>query len=300
MTISDEVAITPPDDAKAQEWITALAAAGFDYRLSHEDAGWVIHVPLDEAEAAHAEIEGYEADNRDWPPPPQLRPLEEYAPYTSWSPLWVAGMLAAFYLWLGPYRPQIPLLNAAAADTERILAGEWWRVVTALTVHADASHLIANMLSLYFLGQAACRIMGGGLGWTLILGAGIAGNASVAWIIRADQVSIGASTCSFAALGLLTAHQAIQRLHRGRHALGVWDRTWLPIGAGLALLATLGTGPRSDLGAHALGFLCGMIACVPVNLYDVRRMPEWVQSVLQMACLCTVMGAWRIAINAAR
>ena len=294
----DEESIVPPGDDKAQEWIIALAAAGFDYRLSHEPAGWVIHVPKDAAVNARAEIEAYEADNRNWPAPPRPAPPNQRAPYDTWSSLWVAGMLIAFYVWLGPYRPQVPLLQLAAADTDRILAGEWWRVITALTVHADVSHLLANVLSLYFLGHAVCRTMGGGLGWALILGAGIAGNTSVAWVLHADQTSVGASTCNFAALGILTAWQAIQRLRYGRGIPGVWDRTWLPIGAGLALLATLGTGPRSDLGAHALGFLCGMVAATPVAWYDPRRIPDWLQPVLKLACLVTVMGAWRIVINA--
>ncbi len=295
----NEEVISPPDDVKAGEWITALAAAGFDYRLSHDASGWVIHIPQDAAEAAQAEIEGYELDNRDWPSPPRAGSAAQITPYPSWSALWVACMLVAFYIWLGPYRTQSPVLRLAAADTGRILAGEWWRVITALTVHADVSHLLANVLSLSFLGRSVCRIMGGGLGWALILGAGIVGNSGVAWVLRVDQVSVGASTCSFAALGVLASHQAIQRMRHGRGIPGLWERTWLPVGAGLALLATLGTGPRSDLAAHALGFLCGMVATVYASWHASSRLPGWIQLVLQLACLATVMGAWRIVIETA-
>lgn len=295
-----EVSIEPPSETKTQEWITDLSATGFEYRLSHEADGWIIHVPSDAAPAARAEIEGYEADNRNWPPTPSAQAPGNCAAKSSWVSLWVAGMLVAIYLWLGPYSAHVQLLKAAAADTDRILAGEWWRVITALTVHADTSHLLANVVSLGFLGHAVCRIMGGGLGWATILGAGIAGNASVAWILRVDQVSVGASTCTFAALGILTAHQALHRIRYGQRTPGIWDRTWLPVGAGLALLATLGAGPRSDLGAHALGFLCGMLASVASARIDPSRIPAWIQGALKLICLCTVMGAWRLALDAAR
>jgi len=290
--------IVPPDDAKAQEWITALAAAGFDYGLSHEASGWVIHVMPDAAAAARAEIEGYEAHNRDWPPPPRARPHPPPAPYDSWSPLWVAGLLVTFYVWLGPYRAQAPLFQSAAADSDRILAGEWWRAITALTVHAELSHLLANVICLYFLGQAVCRIMGGGLGWVLILGAGVAGNASVAWLLQSDHVSVGASTSGFGALGVLTAYQFIQRWRYGESTPGMWERTWLPLGAGLALLAVMGTGPGTDLAAHALGFLFGLLASIPLSWYGTRWLPDWTQPALQMVCLAVVMGAWRIVLTA--
>lgn len=294
-----ETTIVPPDDAKAQEWITALAAAGFDYRLSHDADGWLIHVAPDVADAVQAEIDGYEADNRNWPPLPraQLRPPQ--AQYDSSSALWVAGMLVAFYVWLGPYSDRSPLLRSAAADTDRILAGEWWRPITALTVHAEFSHLLANVICIYFLGQAICRIMGGGLAWVLILGAGVAGNAGVAWVLQSDHVSIGASTSGFGALGVLTAYQVIQRLRYGEDAPAMWGRTWLPLGAGLALLAVLGTGPNTDLAAHALGFSIGLLASIPLSWYGTRWLPDWMQPVLQIACLGAVMGAWRIVLKAA-
>ena len=287
--------IRPPTDEKTSEWITALAAAGFDYLLSQDEIGWTIRVTREAAAPAREEIAAYEADNRDWPPPPRLPAAAPQLPYFTWSAAWVCGFLAAFYVWLGPYRSGDVLLEAGAADTERILAGEWWRLITSLTLHSGVVHLLGNMACLFFLGQAVCRIMGGGLGWALILGAGVAGNAGVAWMLRSDHVSVGASTSGFGALGILAAYQALQKLRQTGGAPGIWDRTWIPVGAGLALLALLGTGPRSDLAAHAFGLLFGMILSVPFALYGSRWLPSWIQRVLQLACLCAVMGAWRVA-----
>ena len=38
-----------------------------------------------------------------------------------------------------------PWLERGAAVSRAILQGEWWRTVTALTLHADGSHIAANL-----------------------------------------------------------------------------------------------------------------------------------------------------------
>ena len=48
---SPEVPLPTPSDAKAAEWVTALCAAGFDYRLDHTNGGWIIYLPADVAAA---------------------------------------------------------------------------------------------------------------------------------------------------------------------------------------------------------------------------------------------------------
>ena len=60
-------------------------------------------------------------------------------------------------------------------DSTAMAAGEWWRAVTALTIHADEGHLVGNMVSLSLFGYAVCLAYGGGLAWALILASGIAG-----------------------------------------------------------------------------------------------------------------------------
>jgi len=294
-----EEEIRPPSDEKALEWITALAAAGFDYWLSQAASGWAIHLPRESAAPARAEIEAYEADNKDWPPAPRAWSGPRPMSYGTWSSAWVCGMLVAFYGWLGAYRPEMPVLRLAAADTERILAGEWWRAITSLTLHASVPHLLGNVICLYFFGQAVCRTMGGGLGWALILGAGVAGNLSVAWALKADQVSVGASTSCFGALGILVACQVILKLRQAGGVRSIWDRPLIPLGAGLALLALLGTAPRSDFGAHAFGFIFGIVAAIPFGRFGTRWAPAWLQPVLQMTCIVVVMGAWRLVLKAA-
>src|SRR5438034_425376 len=68
-----------------------------------------------------------------------------------------------------------------------------------------------------------------------------------AWLVRRDFVSIGASTAVFGALGALAAFPQHRR------------RAWVPLGAGLALLAFLGTSKRADLAGHLCGFVAGLL-----------------------------------------
>ena len=97
----------------------------------------------------------------------------------------------------------------------------------------------------------------------------------------------------------MAAHRCVERLKQIGGARSIWDRAWIPIGAGLALLAMMGTGPQSDLAGHALGFLFGMLLSAPVSWYGTRWLPRWAQAALQLICLSAMMLAWRAALKAA-
>jgi len=291
--------ITPPDDARASEWIMVLSAVGIDYRLSCETGAWVIHVPTGQATTAREELLAYEADDLEWPPPETADSRAVPAISNSWSPWWVAGFVIAFYVWLGPYNGDIPLHRAAAVDGQAVAEGQWWRLVTGLTLHSDASHLAGNALCLLLFGLAACEAFGGGLAWALILATGIGGNACACFFQGGYRVSVGASTACFGALGLMSARQAIRNLRRFGEARSIWSRMWIPLGAGTALLTLLGTGPRSDLAAHVSGFACGVVLCLPFTHPAAARIPGWGQRGLQFAALVTVMAAWRVVLSSA-
>ena len=294
-----EEELFPDSDQKTSEWIAVLAAAGLDYSLSHPPAGWIIHVPREHAAIARAEIAAYEDDLRNWPSvsPAPREPVP--ASGRSVSPLWVSGFMIAFYVWLGPYRGESVALREAAVDAGAFLDGEWWRVITGLTVHADPTHLAGNVLSLLLLGYAVCVSFGGGVGWALILATGIVGNIAACMLHGPDHISVGASTACFGALGIMSTRQALRNLRHYGLAGGIWGRTWVPLGAGIAMLTLLGTGERSDLAAHAFGFVCGLLFSAPFSFCNVDRIPSWIQRILQIVCIVVVMTAWRAALKAA-
>ena len=62
-------------------------------------------------------------------------------------------------------------------------------------------------------------------------------------------------------------------------------------------LGLLGTSPHSDLAGHALGFTCGVALGLPCGWAHWQRLPNRTQAGLQLLSLCTVMAAWRLALN---
>ena len=180
-----------------------------------------------------------------------------------------------------------------SADAERILVGEIWRTVTALTLHADAGHLLANALfGALFLG-AVCSALGAGVGCALVLLSGAGGNLLNALLQGSHHVSVGASTAVFASVGLLSGLSVARRRQR-RWPGRPW---WVPIGAGLALLAMLGTtGDRVDLWAHLFGLLVGGVLGVPVGFALARPPTAVVQWLFGSAALMVLVYCWGLAL----
>lgn len=290
-----EETIQPAGAERTLRWITVLSAAGLDYRLSRFGSQWVIHVPSAQVASARREIDLYETENADWPP--AMAGTADGSPlYETWGAFWGIFLVLFFYLWLGPYQPGNAVLRAASNDVEAVLGGEWWRVVTALTVHSGPVHVTANAVAILLLGHAVCRLLGSGLAWLLILLAGAAGNGLVAVWAGVDHVSVGASTAVFGALGVLAGHRTGETR---RHSVGLrelWRRAWLPLCAGLAFLGLFGTGPGTDLTAHAFGFALGAAAGFPFGRHGALRCPESVQRALRIFSIGIVIAAWACVI----
>ena len=133
--------------------------------------------------------------------------------------------------------------HAGLADAGLIMAGEWWRAATALTLHADAAHLLGNV----FVGSLFCAVLaaqtGLGSGLLCMVAAGVLGNLANAAVHGSDHLSLGFSTAVFGAAGAIAGLRALSGPFSGLRA-GL-----VPIGAGLGLLAMLGSeGERTDLG----------------------------------------------------
>ncbi len=293
-----DLEIAEADDQKALEWMAVLSAQHINYRLARTESSWQIFVPPCQASAARTEIAAYEEDERRRTCLPAGSSLTDHPPHHTWSPWWAALFLLGFYVWLGPYNPERILLRRAAADPRALLAGgEWWRAITSLAIHGDEAHLAGNLLAMLFFSSAVCRAFGGGLGWAMILGAGAAGNVLAAWLKSPGTVSFGASTACFAALGIMSIHQAAMIFRRQGLAWNPWSRAWIPLGAGLSLLTLLGTGPASDLTAHLAGFAAGGLFGLAGTLTGGWRISCGTQRALQLACLAVIIIAWRLALR---
>jgi len=282
-------------ERRLQLWALVLEARYLPCRIESGINGWTLLVPARCLDVSTYELRLFEEENRDWPPhPPTATPLTE----NTLATLSVLFLLATFHNFTrlnfpfpGHFRLDwFALGNAHAAS---ILDGQWWRLITALTLHAGGLHLFSNLaiggLFIVFL----CRELGSGLAWSLLLGAGILGNLANACLQQPDHRSVGASTLVFGAVGILAALTLV----RYRSQL---QRRWpLPVAAALALLALLGTeGKQTDLGAHLFGFLFGIVLGLSAEYLVERqgRPGRRLNALLASGCVLLVGGAWSAAL----
>jgi rhomboid protease GluP len=269
-----------------------LSAVGISHAYSQRHDGLTVSGEF--ADAARHHLEQYFEENRGWPE----RPVPyQPARFSSNPPtLLIIGSLALFYWITGPWQDDVSWFARGAIDSSAILRErEWWRLVTALTLHADQSHLIGNCIIGGFIVHLLGKTTGYGLSLLLLIACGSLGN--LLNILARDQahLSVGFSTSVFAAVGLLSGMQILSVSPKGFRQLLV------PLGAGAALLAMLGAGgERTDLGAHFFGFLCGLAAGVFTRRLDLIRLANRSGRQLGMftLSLLVIIVCWNLAIQA--
>jgi rhomboid protease GluP len=182
---------------------------------------------------------------------------------------------------------------AGRVDGALIRAGEWWRTITALTLHSGLQHLVGNLLFGLVFGLFAGRLLGSGVAWLVILLAAVSGNALNTLLLESTHRSVGASTAVFAALGLLAGYVWRGKLMRQDH----WPYRVGPIVGGFALLMYTGTGgENTDIGAHLMGFLCGLGSGVLLAPFRGRLAEPRLQRMCGMVAVAIVIGAWLFAL----
>jgi membrane associated rhomboid family serine protease len=284
VSLDDEVVARRAANRRgAEEYLVVLAAAGVECRAEHATDEWLILVPAAQAAAAADALAAYDEDHQradDEPEPPQ-----------SDAGVVLSGIIVAIYAVTGPRAAWSEAFRRGNAVAERIVNGEWWRAVTALTLHADAAHILGNAFIGVLFTTPVCRFLGPGLGAALVLATGVVGNLIAAVVRRTASSSVGASTAIFGAVGILCG-RAVVRASR-RRAAG--RRPWIPLAAGLALLALLGTSERADLLAHATGFVVGLP--IGAATAGTARPGGRVQAALAAASALLVAVSWWLALG---
>jgi rhomboid protease GluP len=233
-----------------------VLAMGLPYWLMPAGEKFALFVDAPAADAVRTQLSRFDRESIGWPPQPIHLGTERRSTDLLTPLLWAALVLATFraqQFWPAFTRD-------AALDATAIFAhGEWWRLGTALFVHADIGHLVSNVLSGIFVFAAVTSTIGRSRGWTLLGLAALIGNLASAWLrYPASYVSVGASTAIFAGVGLLTG-RAI-RIAARVDAPRRWQSMFVPFAAGLTVFALYGAGEvRVDVGAHLCGFVAGTV-----------------------------------------
>ena len=264
---------TYAEEGAAHEHGLVVLAMGLPYWLFFREGRYDLMVQTERRWVVVSELRKFDGEHQYWPP---LEELPEGIEAGGISIALYALLLSVFYLaQRGALDLQVSIGGLSAKSV--VEHGEWWRAVTALTIHGDIAHLCGNLIgggwfSYYLLVQLGC-----GLGWLVIFSAGLAGNLATAWTYYPiDHVSIGASTAVFGALGGLVGSALASR--SWRRVRGRPFDFMRPFAGGLALLALLGSGgEKTDVVAHLWGFGFGLLLVQPAH-WLVRRgvsMKQW-------------------------
>ncbi len=258
-------------------------------------------VQSSDIEAAEHEIALYLHENREQPPPPERFNNQKDNTRQTICILLLIGIFHNItYLNLSGFgHTPIDWLQLGRADADLIRAGEWWRTITALTLHADVQHLMGNLLIGGYFVIRLCRLLGGGLGWNLILWSGILGNGINALVHTYGHRSIGASTALFGAIGAAGMIGLMRRRESSSRYM------ILPVAAATGLLAMLGAGSAgstdavTDVGAHLFGFACGLVLGGIAGRWVLRHgLPTpWANRIFATAALLTPLIAWLLALT---
>ena len=230
--------------SQRQEMILVLSACGLPHQLWRFRQKEYIYVPALLEGLARQELQGLRCG---WWPLPDGLPLP-----VSWE-------------------------QAGALDNVRLrIYGEWHRLFTALTLHADAAHLTGNVLLGGIMLPLLARLTGPGRALLLtVLGGGL-GNLLTVALRREFVLSLGFSTAVFAAIGALAGYMVLH--HESKR--------YLPLAAGVGILAMWGMGEGNvDYLAH----ICGLVAGMALGFWEALRtrrrwpgLPQWLSALLAL------------------
>ena len=274
--------------AALRDQALVLSARGIRHQLLWREARWWLAVPEAQRELASAELGEYARENVAVPkvaPPPKIDSgAVGVAAYllTIWA-VWLLDVNGAFgWDWRGAGRLHV----ASIAD------GEFWRVLTALTLHADIGHIASNSLFGAVFGVFAGRCLGSGLAWAAIVLAAAVGNALNASVQPEAFQSIGASTATFAAVGVVAAFV----WRTGYYRQFGWRKGLAPVFAAVALFAFTGVGgERTDIVGHLMGLVSGFVVGLVLARLGLERAGRDAQRFFGLAALACIVIAWVVA-----
>lgn len=280
------------------EWLAVLSAKRIPYHLSRDAEKWSVSVEEAWRQQAINEIDAYEGE-RDYFRRVDSREIADRKLESSPSSILIGMSLFIFFLMTGPYNPSVPCFEFGIFSSNAFCEGQWWRAVTALTLHSNLGHALGNILFLVFFASSLTFVHGGGGAWALILASGALGNAATAWLHYPwTRQSLGASTAVFGALGLLASARFLEKI-----SLHLFDRAWIPMLAALAILASTGVPMAAngvealggvDVIGHLMGFCCGLVLGIAAHFsrFPSLRNVKATQVALALATVSMLLFCW--------
>jgi rhomboid protease GluP len=275
-----------------EERAFVLTAVDIDSAIEADDNGFVVWVAARlRAHAVH-HLHHYESERLR--KNPVVPPLPHYPDAWRGSVLYLVVLLVIGGI-VARTAPATDFFAAGVLDPAAVRSGQWWRTITALTLHWDIAHLSGNLLAGAVFGYFAAQLLGNARAWLLIVMGAAAANLIESVLGVRDYLSAGASTAVFTALGLIAAYAWRAR----RSFVTSVARRWAPLVAGVVLLTLLGTeGEHTNVWSHALGFTAGLALgganAIPVVERAVHRLPAWLMAGFTLGLLAF---SWALALK---
>ncbi len=269
------------------DWSLVLASQDIEHTIESMDEAWTLVMSGVDADRAAAAIRAYEQENATvW-----RHEVKWTGLLFDWrSVFW--WVFVGVMFWLSTeVRPE--LREFGVFKSVRFLHGEWWRAVTAVTLHADATHFALNAATGTLLLGLVMGCFGAGRGLLISLLCGAGANAIEALLQPKGYNGLGASGMVMASLGLLAAQSMFERHTSAREWIG------RGVIAAFLLFTLIGFDVKSDVLAHLLGFANGIVCGVVICLVDrrLKRRPS-VDLVAGIITAGLVASCWALAIRA--
>jgi rhomboid protease GluP len=287
----------------ARERGLVIAAMDRPHWIARQGREYVLCVEEGDREKALAALSEYEREEASRPAPLEVEPLH--------IPVFAVVMTVLGLILLFAIQSAIPpaWIERGVSDDLRIRAGEWWRTLTALTLHGDTQHLASNLSLGIFISAFMFSRFGVGVGLFATILSGALGNALNVWVHwYQPHRSIGSSTALFAGLGLLAGAELAARLSHQR-TRGMWSLI-VPLGAGLTFLSVFGGGGvnrdgapvaeigRVDVWAHLLGLAAGLLLGIAFYVLGLRRgLAARTQAIFGIGAIGALASAWWMALR---
>ena len=224
-----------------------LLSQGISHRLIRTEEGpFQIFILPEHEDRARLQLALYRKEN---PPKEENPPI----PLSfSLQPLWV--LLAPTIVTLIDFTDKVNFHSRGISDASKVLKGEWFRSLTAQTLHGDVRHLASNLLCGYIvMNMITFRIPLLRLAPFIAIASAIA-NLCVSFTVQTSFRSLGFSTFVFAAIGCLAVIE-FRLMPKETHGL---LRRFAPLCGAASLAVFLGLGENADILGHVYGFIAGL------------------------------------------
>lgn len=246
-------AIPTRSERQAMEWSLVLVSQGIEATIDRnpEENTWCLLVDGPDHPRALQALSQYRAENagRAW-----VKPLPWTGLLLDWRS--IAPLLFLVLVFAVEATGHRDLSPAGMMDNRAVHAGQWWRLFTAVLLHHDLVHLMANVSTGLLLLGLAMGAYGPGVGLLASFLAGAGGNVAGLLLYPERHTGLGASGMIMGALGLLAA-EWISLL---RHGLTPRQLALRGVLSGCLLLVLVGFSPEPnvDVIAHVGGFVSGL------------------------------------------